>query len=345
MITRPIHWRDLPLLYRYRNRSVFLDSALVLTRGSLLFPGALVSYVIPSMGITTYVCSTEEDHKKALFGQFIHQREAPFAQLTFLAPYHALASPGFALLLDTLMVRAGEQGIFRLLAHVDEKNHAFEALRHSSFAVYTRQRIWKFIGQDHEHPDETGKTGDQSKDPAEKPSREFRWRTARSGDAHSIRTLYNNVVPGLVQQVEPFSMTNSPKGMVYVQGNEVLAYVNLLYGPRGIWVQPFVHPDAQEVLHQFLSLIHQLPHRRSRPVYVCIRSYQSWLESALESLGARSGPRQAVMVKQLAVVQKVTHPVTRPVLEAGQPEITTSITRVDNNYQREFMYGTKENYR
>jgi hypothetical protein len=36
-----------------------------------------------------------------------------------------------------------------------------------------------------------------------------------------------------------------------------------------------------------------------------VRSYQAWLESVLEDLGAEAGPRQAVMVKRLVKMQKV----------------------------------------
>jgi hypothetical protein len=51
-------------------------------------------------------------------------------------------------------------------------------------------------------------------------------------------------------------------------------------------------------------LINHLPDRRNRPVYVCVRSYQAWLEPVLADLGAKSAPRQAVMVKHLARLVK-----------------------------------------
>jgi len=50
---------------------------------------------------------------------------------------------------------------------------------------------------------------------------------------------------------------------------------------------------------KIISLIHRLANRRNRPIYLCVRSYQAWLEPALEDLGARVGERQAVMVKHL----------------------------------------------
>ncbi|HJS20216.1 MAG TPA: hypothetical protein VJ785_15825, partial [Anaerolineales bacterium] len=38
--------------------------------------------------------------------------------------------------------------------------------------------------------------------------------------------------------------------------------------------------------------------------YVCVRSYQAWLEPVLADLGAKGADRQAVMVKHLAHLVK-----------------------------------------
>ena len=39
-------------------------------------------------------------------------------------------------------------------------------------------------------------------------------------------------------------------------------------------------------------------------MYVCVRSYQAWLEPVLADLGAKGADRQAVMVKHLAHLVK-----------------------------------------
>jgi len=266
--------------------------------------------MIPSMGISTYVNRNKDSSHPVVYGQFIHAQGTPFAQLTFLSPSEALEKKEINALLEAMMVYAGDAGALRLLAHVDEKNAAFEALRRSSFAVYTRQRVWKFS---------------DNNDPAQRTSVSSAWRSATSSDNHAIRALYNDVVPGLVQQVEPFSMEQNHNGMVFEHDEEILAYAHLNYGSRGVWIQPFIHPDAEDVVFQISALVSNLPNRRSRPVYLCIRSYQSWLESSLEVLDARAGPRQAVMVKHLALIQKATQLSGVPVLEKGQPETTASI--------------------
>jgi hypothetical protein len=105
-----------------------------------------------------------------------------------------------------------------------------------------------------------------------------------------VKFLYANLVPGLVQQVEP-SPVNQIRGLVYYRGSELLAFVELKYGPRGIWVQPFIHPDAENVVEPIFSFLNDLPYRRSRPVYVCVRSYQAWLEYALQNQVQPGGTR------------------------------------------------------
>lgn len=193
-----------------------------------------------------------------------------------------------------------------LVADVDESSEAFSVLRKASFATYTRQRIWRF--------------GDiQSENNITQI-----WRVADDKHANAIRSLYHSLVPGLVQQVEPYA-DDDPKGMIYMQGDQVLAYIEFKYGLRGIWIQPFVHPDTPDLARQLGQLINQLPYRRSRPVYVCVRSYQSWLEGALGELGGEPSPTHAVLVKHLAITKKALSPVEIPAMEGTQPEATASI--------------------
>lgn len=312
---RSFDWRDAPALYRCRQHSAYLDSSLVLTRGTLFMHGALLSYLAPSMGIFTSVTehngrSSGEGPRSPLFGQMIHLPGTQRARLVFLTPISELEPEKAQGLLEHFMTTAGDRGAYHLLAEADEHTAAFEVLRNSSFAIYTRQRIWQIRSLPEREPAESN------------------WRPASDRDLILVKSLYTNLVPGLVQQVEPFT-TQSPRGMVYCQSGEVLAYVDLKYGHRGIWVQPFVHPDAEDAGEWFADLVQNLPYRRSRPVYICIRSYQSWLEPGIEALGAEHGPRQAVMVKHLAVPQKATRMFALPAIERGYPEISAPIAHVD----------------
>jgi hypothetical protein len=110
---------------------------------------------------------------------------------------------------------------------VDAQSPGFQALRRAGFAIYARQRIWRLA--------------DLPPDPVQPAP----WRACTTRDALAVRSLYNNLVPGLVQQAEPLPRERL-KGMVYYHADVMHAYVELRYGPVGIWAQPFVHPDAQD---------------------------------------------------------------------------------------------------
>lgn len=307
---RPFDWRDLPVLHRYRAQGVCLDAALGITRGTNLAPGVLLSYLTPATGIFTWICANECDNQP-LMGQMTHSSDETFARLTFLAPEEALESPSLSDLLEQLAQTAGERRALNLLAEVDEQSIAFEPLRKAGFAIYARQTIWKLMESSNEIKPET------------------QWLTANSSDAFSIQALYHNVVPGLVQQVEPLS-SKQINGLVCLYNGEIIGYVDLKYGSRGIWVQPFIHPDVEDVESRLRDLLPNLPNQRGREVYLCVRSYQSWLEPALDALEAQKGPSQAVMVKRLAVQQRSARPFALPQIE-GQREITTPISQSKQN--------------
>ena len=313
MTVRPFDWRDLGYLHHIRLNSVYLDSALLLTRGSQLVPGALFSYLAPGLGIFTAVSDSPEKistDRNTVIGQIIHLQGSSFAHLTYLTPEEALESPELGAVLDYLISIAGGRGAFRLLADIDDRTGTYEMMRMAGFATYSRQRIWQLTRH---LPIQASNRG---------------WRVATRKDILAIRLLYNNLVPGLVQQIEPISTDQKPRGMVFGQDDDLLAYVEIRYGHRGIWMQPFVHPDAQNITEHFTDLLQRITNRGSRPVYICIRSYQSWLEPALEELGAEVGVRQAVMVKHLGKMQKVARLQGVPALETGHPEVTTPIANM-----------------
>ena len=305
-------WRDLPALYNYRNESVFLHSSLVLTLGTWTVSGALLSSFAPTAGISTYVSVDNGDTNHRLIGQTIQSPGSQMAQLTFLAPDEALDSSALPGLLEHLSAEAVRRGAFRLLADVDEGAPIFNVLRVIGFAIYARQRIWQLKGSPHSAPIGVN------------------WRMATDRDVIPIRSLYNNLMPGMVQQVEPF-LADRLTGLVHYQDEHLLGYVELKYGHRGVWVQPFIHPDAEHAADGITDLVLDLPRRLSRPLYFCVRSYQSWLESRIEDLGAEPGPRQAMMVKHLAVPKKALRSYTLPAMEGGQPEVTAPITQRQNS--------------
>jgi len=311
MSIRLFEWRDLPLLHRYRNECLFLDSTPILTSGPIFAPaGALLSTLSPVTGIFTYLY--QEDDLPVLFGQVTHVASTASAHLSFLTPRAALEDADIPALLDQMATQVVERGGLRLLAEVEEQLREFDLFRQVGFGVYARQRIWQL-------PE--GSTG---------VSLTGLRRATNKRDQASVRFLYANLVPGLVQQAEQPS--GGLRGLVYYRGQELLAYFEVRYGTRGIWVQPFVHPDAEVVAEQMFRVLQDLPFRSSRPVYICVRSYQSWLETVLETLGAQPGPRQGVLVRHLA--GRVAHTYAVPALNGKTTEPTVPVAHTRRMYDR-----------
>lgn len=115
--------------------------------------------------------------------------------------------------------------------------------------------------------------------------------------------------------------------MVYYLNDEVLAWVQYTTGPLGIYLIPVVHlsiknPDA--LLYDLLNIfINHL-----RPVYLQVRSHQSWLNGALEAIGAQPSGQYTLLVKHMALSQKVSvSSGTKARVEARQVKPTAPILR------------------
>jgi hypothetical protein len=310
MRVRPFEWRDLPTLHRYRRDCVYLDSALMLTRGPIFVPtGALLSTLAYATGIFTFLFHNEQTGRQPLVAQASHIAGQVSAQLSFLAPQTTLALEPVTSLIERIIVSIGERGAQHVVAEVEEQSEALNIFRHSHFGIYARQHVW--------HIKESGKGNSLPKG----------WRSAGKQDEGGIRFLYANLVPGLVQQVEALP-DGRVRGLVYYKGTEMLAYVDLVYGLSGILAQPFIHPDAEDVAQMLVVLLRSMPDFYSRPVYVRIRSYQSWLEPVLEENGAHITLDQVVMVRHLAVKRRVTQTLNVPALNGSTPEPTIPVARI-----------------
>jgi hypothetical protein len=171
---------------------------------------------------------------------------------------------------------------------VDELSPAFESMRRAGFSVYAWQRIWQL-------PLNGAATGGKS------PSR---WQPADAENEQAVRSLFQMVVPPLVQSAEPLS-SRRLRGLVFRKDGEVMAYVEGTFGPRGIYICPLIHPDLEDVPGLIDSLPQALAPLLKRPVFLAVRSYQAWMEAALTELDTKCAPRQALMVKHLTIGQRV----------------------------------------
>ncbi len=303
MNIRPFDFLDLPTLYRYRSEAISLDAARLLTRGNPMGPIGVMAYMNPRRHIYSAVST---DDGPTLLGGVIHTNGESYAKLLYVAPASQMDNSAWPALIENLAAEAGGWGAFHVLAEVDETSAAFPLLRSSGFSVYAWQRMWDV----------------RALAPGDSDSK---WLRVQSINLPGIQNLYHQIVPPLLQPVEP-----APRRAVGFMCNEgVKCYVSSTSGMLGIVLFPLIHPEATDVGTKLLSLIRHLPNRGGRPVYVCVRSYQAWLEHVLDDLGAKAAARQAVMVKHLTRLVKEEQAV-----KAAQPSAVSvqpsRVSRLEN---------------
>ena len=302
MAIRPLAIFDLPYLYSFRDEAIGLDTARTLTRGNPLGAVGLFAYVNPVRHIYSAIVNGE---RESVLGGIIHSRAETFAKLLFIAPSSQLDHPDLPELIESLSVQAGDWGAFHVLAEVDERSDVFIALRRAGFSVYAWQRMW----------DVSGITA---------ANRSIEWKRVKPVHTQMIQSLYHQIVPPLLQPIEP-----QPRGTLGWLCNEgEKCYISATQGAYGIVLFPLIHPEATDVSEKLASLISNLPDRRNRPVYVCVRSYQAWLEPVLADLGAQGADRQAVMVKHLAHLVKDEQ--TVPAVPKGVTVQPSRVSRIQH---------------
>ncbi len=283
MPIRPLDILDLPLITRYRNDVLTLDNARALTRGGPLGAVGLLAYVNPRRHLYAAVAQGGES---PLMGGVIHTRGDSFAKLLYLAPQSNLDEAQLPALFEHLAAQAGAWNAFHVLAEVEENSRIFPALRAAGFSVYAWQRIW-----------DAGEISRvESNQPEDSPRVESSgWRRTRALDLIAVQNLHYQIVPALLHPIEPAPS----RAAGFVHAENFKCYASVTAGVYGIVLTPFIHPDEHNAGEKISTLIKHLPDRRGRKIYLCVRSYQTWLEPVLEDLGAQPLPRQAVMVKHL----------------------------------------------
>ena len=183
-------------------------------------------------------------------------------------------------LLDQAVVEVGNRGIHSLVAEVNETGAELPLLRRAGFAIYTRQDIWRL-----------DEVGDSAQGHLELTPR-------RPVDDWDIQLLYGNMVPRLVQLVEPVPPLSRGGGWLLRENGDLAAFGHLHFGSVATWLRLFIHPNAEAQADEIVAAMVGVAGRKTqRPIYCCVRRYQSWLQRPLQDAGFVHCGSQAVMVK------------------------------------------------
>ena len=271
---------DLPLIHRLNEQGIPLHSEATLTRKPQSLWETLFSVVGGKSSV--YVWRADE-RDTAGFVQLHISDGSSYAQMVRLgttpageqfAPNQEVWLP----LLDNLIQTVGQQGVHGLIAEVSESGPELPILRRAGFAIYTRQDIW-LLEQAPAGPPQSLLIPQQS------------------ADEWDISLLYANMVPPLVQLVEPMVPAGG-RGWLLREDGDLAAFVHVHSGPAANWLRFFIHPNATTQADEIVEAALRLNHsNQSAPYFCCVRRDQSWLQGALEKAGFQLWASQAVLVK------------------------------------------------
>ncbi len=272
--------RDLPLMLRLKQKAIVLDSELGLIEDARGQNSALLSSIVFPRGLHSLLGRIDDQD---VVGQFRHRQGDANAHLVYLAPTLADGEDDTIWLhmLDAMALQAGGNGAHTLVGEIELSHRLFETMRRAGYAVYSRQVIWQ------RGPLNADFAGSGIAIAAE-----------TDGDEVGIAALLGCTIPRILQSV--MAPSAEMAGLVYRKGGTVEAYLAYSEGKHGVYLLPFVHPDAlSEAADIIAAALLRIERCRKLPTYICVRGYQGWLENAMRDLGLSPWLEQAVMVKHL----------------------------------------------
>jgi hypothetical protein len=311
---RSILWYEWPYVFKHRRQLTCLDNILLLTRGRPFTLPHLLLSIRPTDLLYTGVYQPPDGGGKSI-GQVYQSAKVSGAHVNYLLQPEDGDPQSLVPLLEGLVKQAGSWGAKQVVADLDTDSPFFAYFRQAGFSVLAKQQVYKCLA-----PEKSSKVDGN------------RWRLWTSGDIHAMRCLYHTLVPPLVQPVEPLTRRET-LGLVYYDAQGVLgAYADMVYGPLGIWVLPVILPQAKEDIADLLmEMIQAVPDRADRSIYVTARSYQPWVEHALLDLSAAPGPEQALLVRYIAMQQRVKAEFSFATIDNGKREPTVPYAPIKNH--------------
>jgi hypothetical protein len=300
---RPFDFPDSFLMNRLAPQAILFNSCLASTRPVRPMRRALLGIILPSIQPETYVSTIEGAIDG--FAQCSHRMGEPLAQLLTLSPEQSLAGNAATGLIEAILASVGSRQAHYLLAEAETQSDVYGFLRRSGFAVYARQTIWR--------------GSDSPRLPDTRPSGLLR--PTKPSDQLAINALFSSVVPAMVQQVE--RQPEIKKGWSLIDNGELVGFFECSAGPFGVWVNPYFHPSARHVSLWLTHLVHELMKTHRIPVFFCIRSYQEWVGSMLQSIGFCYCGEPSVLARRIVAPTLSPQPLQLSVVEGSAPSVTT----------------------
>ena len=285
-----------------------LDTLRLVTRGEPFNLRNLVHSISPP--VEQYVAYCDNDPERPCYAQVISRVDETQGQLTFLGALDDADQTDIACMLENLVAAAGKWGTHYITCDLPTDSPHITGFKKAGFLTWANQSVFRLA------PSAT-----------DEGNPKCAWRTWNANDMRAMTCLYRGVVPGLFQPIEPLTRKAALGLALYHSEGELLGFADLDYGPKGVWVQPVLSPEANDP--QILSdLLKTIPDLYDRPVFLAARSYQPWLASLAAQLPGELQGTQFLLVRYLVRQLKVAEPQAFALYERANVERGLPVSQI-----------------
>lgn len=285
-----------------------LDYLRLVTRGEPFTLRNLMHSISPP--VEQYIAYCDNDPERPCYAQVISRVDETQGQLTFLGALADTDQSDIACLLENLIANAGKWGTYYITCDLPTDSPHLPGFKKAGFITWANQTIFRLAPT-----------------VLEDKKTEYPWRTWNANDMRAMTSLYRGVVPGLFQPIEPLTRKAALGLVLFNPEGELIGYADLDYGPKGVWAQPVLSPEANDP--QILSDLQKaIPNLSNRPVFLAARSYQPWLASLAAQLPGDTQGSQLLMVRYLVRQSKAAEPQAFALYEVGNIERSMPVSQI-----------------
>jgi|GEM_PF-430744 len=242
-----------------------------------------------------------EDNAKSLaMARAMQWQDEDFAQLQFITSLDSM-DVNIATVLEALLIEIGGWGVTRVMGDLPTDSVYLSDFRKANFIVWASHRCFSIKMSQTDSPKESD------------------WRTWSAKDYADMQSVYQTLVAARIRSYEPMTRSKVLGKVLRDTRGNIIAYVDLDYGSKGVWAQLFFLPEAArpEILG---DLAKELFEEYGRPVTFSARSYMPWLRGALNRLSAETGEERALIARHLAVKGHAPETITDKLFEKNPAE-------------------------
>ena len=218
------------------------------------------------------------------FGQVRFENQG--ARLNWLLPLGFTEKDPLPELLDNLAMEAGLRGAKFMLASTRVDNCLFETLRRAGYCLYGWQSIW----------DITQSLG--------KPkSQQVVWFKPDSRDALELTRIQRKLLSPATQSVTALALQALPDFALKIDG-VVKGYARISCFNNKVLITPVLMNTIENVDTVLAALVNEFFSTADK-IYLLQTADTGWLSTDLENLGTQATPREELLVKHFAAMQKL----------------------------------------